>query len=203
MANGQRLTPPLTSRGLFEVQEPFELDKKKIYEVVAIREFDDLWAEHADIFATYYEPYGLSEEIYNRDVMVEATIVSIKGEDGIHYIPDTFIISYPELGLANYNHVVISASLGALNNTIELSGLMNEISEICSKFIGVKADVKAHIAPIIDVLTTEDAKKLELVRRGYKDVPLTSELKYREQKARNDAIIAAYNQELLNKLGYK
>lgn len=201
MAQGKRITPMITSRGMFEVEAPFELDKKKIYEVVAIREFDDLYSEHIDIFETYYEPVGLAEDIYKRDAKLGAAIISIRGEDGIHYIPDTFIISYPELGMANYYHAVMSVSLGPINRDVNLKGLQAEIASICSKFLGVKATVKLHSAPLQYVLSNTEAKKLEQVRRGMIDVPDTAELRYQNEKRKNDAIVAANNRELLRRFG--
>lgn len=203
MAQGNRVTPMINSRGMFEVESPYELDKKKIYEVVAIREFDDLYAEHINIFETYYEPYGLSEDIYTRDAKLGAAIISIRGEDGVHYIPDTYIVSYPELGMANYYHAVLSISLGPVNRTVNLKGLQGELASICSKFLGVNATVKLHTAPLTYALTNTEAKQLEQVRRGMIDVPITAELKYQEQKRKNDAIVAANNNELLKRFGVK
>lgn len=197
MAKGRKVTPLLTSKGIFEVDTPFALRAKKVYEVVAIREFDDLWNEHIDVYETYYRPYGLTEADYKRDVSVGAAIVSLLGEDGIHYIPDTYFISYPELGLANYHHVVMSVSLGAMNKNHNVAGLKKEIEELCSKYVGVKAVCRIHTAPVKEAMTQDEAKRVETLRQGNINIPESTTLQLRNEKSKNDAIVANTNRLLL------
>lgn len=199
MANGVRITPTINTQGLFEVQSPFNLGTKRIYEVIAIREFPDLWAENIDVFQEYYEPHGLEESIYQRDKKLGAAIITLQGEEGVVYIPDTFIVSYPDLGLANYRHVVLSVSLGPMHTSKDLSGLMREIAGVCSKFVGVNAKVKQHTAPIREALTNDEAKQLEKVREGMKNIPVTAELQHLEQLRKNQAIVQQINAALITR----
>lgn len=199
MANGVKITPNINSKGIFEVQEPFKLNGKRVYEVIAIREFPDLWREDVDIYSEYYEEYELPESIYERDKKVGAAIVTLQGEDGLVYVPDTFIISYPDLGLANYKHVVLSVSLGPIHISKNMSGLQKEIEGVCSKFLGVNAKVKIHTAPIKDAMTAEEAKQLEKVREGMINVPVTAELQHLEELRLKNAIVKQINEGLLTK----
>lgn len=199
MANGVKITPNLNTKGIFEVERPFRLNNKRVYEVIAIREFPDLWQYDVDIYQEYYEPHGLTVDIYNRDKQVGAAIVTLQGEDGIIYIPDTFIISYPDLGLANYKHVVMSVSLGPIHTSHNLTGLQQELAGVCSKFLGVNAVVKIHTAPVRDAMTKEEAAQLERVRQGMKDVPITAELQHLEELRLKNAIIQQINQGLLTR----
>ena len=62
MANGVRITPTINTVGVFKVEKPFFVESKRVYEVVAIREFDDIWLQGGDVYEEYYKPNGLSEE---------------------------------------------------------------------------------------------------------------------------------------------
>lgn len=196
MAIGVRITPPISAKGVFKIHKPFRIRDNKVYEVIAIREFSDLWAEHVDIFAMYYEPVGLTDKEYRRDAEIGAAIITLKGEDGVVYIPDTYIESYPELGLADYQHVVLSVSLGPIARKQNLDGLMNDIAQLVSKHIGVKGKVQIHVAPLHDTLTQQQAKKLEQVRKGHIDVPVSDALRYRETSNKNAHLVDAINQTL-------
>lgn len=199
MANGQRVTPALNSRGLFEVDHPFRLREKQVYEVIAIREFPDFWAEHVDVFETYYEPYGLTEKDYERDRVAGAAIVSLLGEEGVLFIPDTYILSYPELGYADYQHVVLSVSLGALHRKRNLSGLKKEVGELISGYLGIKPNVNIHVGPVKEQLTLQEAQTLESVRKGTITHANTAELQARKARAQRDAIASNVNANLLKR----
>lgn len=197
MANGNRVTPPINSKGLFEVETPFRLNPKAVYEVIAIREMADLWAEHADIYGAYYEPYGLERSVYERDVTAGAAIISIVGYDGVHYIPDTFIVSYPELGIADYEHVVLAVSLGPIHKQMNLDALMKDIAQLCSRHLGIEAKVTAATAPLTNVLTTEEAAEVERIRKGLVEVPVSDYNKWQSEKQKRVAMTQANNARLL------
>lgn len=196
MANGKRVTPSINSKGIFEIESPYVINTKGVYEVIAIREFPDLWAEHVDIYTDYYKTVGLEESIYDRDVKAKAAIVTLLGEEGVIHIPDTFIISYPELGIADYLHVVLSVNMGAIHRSRNLKALQEDIAQLCSKHLGVKAQVKAHSAPLKDVLTLDEAKELEKTRRGLIDVPDSDHNKYLEERQKRIATNRANNERL-------
>lgn len=193
----RKITPQLNSKGLFEVRQPFQIKTTMVYEVIAIREFPDLWSEHIDIFEKYYEPEGLTQEDYQRDVKLNAAIVSLKCIDGIIYVPDTYIVSYPNLNVADYKHIVLGISLGPIPNNHNLTGLVKDIEELVSTFLGVKPKVTTHVAPMRDALTTSEAKQLEKIRKGNVEVPKTAELKYREARNSQAAYKEALNQRIL------
>lgn len=199
MANGVRITPNINTQGIFEVEAPYRINPKRVYEVLAIREFPDLWADNIDVYEAYYEPVGLDERTYDRDKKLGAAIITLSSEDGVIYIPDTFIISYPDLGLANYAHTVISLSLGPILKTTNLNGLIKELEGMCSRFLGVNAKGKRHVAPVRDAITADEAKQLEKVRQGMKNVPITAELNHLNQLRQNQAIVQQINNALLTK----
>lgn len=199
MANGVRITPVINCKGLFEVEKPFRLNPKKVYEVVAIREFADLWVEHVDVKELYYLRNGLSEDIYNRDVKLGAAIITLKGEDGIFYIPDTYIVKFPELGIADYHHAILSISLGAVPRRLNLDGVKAEIAQVVSKLLGVTPEVRVHVGETKDAITRQQAAKLEQIRLGNISVDNSHALKNRRLERERVEAIRAYNQEVQKK----
>ena len=197
MANGVRITPTINTVGVFKVEKPFFVESKRVYEVVAIREFDDIWLQGGDVYEEYYKPNGLSEEIYERDVKLGATIVTLKSKVGNVYIPDTFIESFPKLGYLNYKHVILSVDIGAVSDDINLDALIADLKELASKHVGVTAKVKKHTAPTTNALTRDEVKSLEKQRQGLRDVPESKELLYQETKRKLDMMNAANNAKLV------
>lgn len=197
MANGNKITPTINSTGLFKVEKPFVVDMKRIYEVTAIREFDDFWVNGVDIYTEYYKPVGLSEDIYKRDVAAGAAIITLKSELGSVYVPDTFIISYPEMGYQNYKHVVLSVSLGALSDDQNIEALLKDIRELCAKHIGVEGTVQKHSAPLQSALTRSEVDSMEKVRDGLKSVPQSNALKLKQAQERLAAMTAINNNRLV------
>lgn len=197
MANGVRITPTINTVGVFKVERPFFVESKRVYEVVAIREFDDIWLHGGDVYEEYYKPNGLSEEIYERDVKLGATIVTLKSKVGNVYIPDTFIESFPKLGYLNYKHVILSVDIGAVSDDINLDALITDLKELASKHVGVTAKVKKHTAPTTNALTRDEVKSLEKQRQGLRDVPESKELLYQETKRKLDMMNAANNAKLV------
>ena len=196
MATIKRITPPIGAMGVFTVRTPYRVKANKSYEVIAIREFRDLWAEHVNIQHLYYESVGLGETEYKRDADLGAAIITLKGDEGMVYVPDTYIESYPVLGLADYHHVVLSVSLGPIAKNKNLQGLQNEINQVVSKFLGVPGKTMIHVAPTSDVITQTQAKKLEQVRKGHIDVPVSDHLKLRQEQNLRQHTLAALNQEI-------
>ena len=197
MANCLIINHKINTVGVFKVEKPFFVESKRVYEVVAIREFDDIWLQGGDVYEEYYKPNGLSEEIYERDVKLGATIVTLKSKVGNVYIPDTFIESFPKLGYLNYKHVILSVDIGAVSDEINLDALIADLKELASKHVGVIAKVKKHTAPTTNALTRDEVKSLEKQRQGLRDVPESKELLYQETKRKLDMMNAANNAKLV------
>lgn len=200
MANGIKVTPTINSKGLFSVQSPFRVNPKKIYEVVAIRELEDLYNDHIDIYQYYYKPFKIDEETCKKDIKNNVAIITLKGEDGLLFIPDTYIISYPDLGTADYRAFVVSIDLGMLNKNFSFEGLKEDIAELVSLELGIKPKVSIHERPFKNVLSQDDALRLEESRKGLKKIPETYANKYEKMKDINSAIIANNNAKLLKLL---
>lgn len=169
-------TPPLLTKGRYTVSAPFTVSPTSIYTCVAIRSFADIYQLGFDVYETYYEPMGLvngtNMGTYTFDFNVERNkqpnIITLRSEDGTFlYIPDTYITSFPDMGDVLYNHIVLSVSLGALPDYLDLSSLKAGIQSLTAQHFGVaSAVVSEHRSPSTNNPTRTQHETLEAARLG-------------------------------------
>lgn len=160
-----KLTPPLLAKGRYTVNAPFSVKESSIYTCIALRKFEDIVELGEDVYETYYQPFGLARSVFQSDQRIGAVIVTLQDPYGeVLYIPDTYILSYPNMGDITYQHVVVSVSMGPLPNYLPLDYLKQQMSAIASDIIGVDAMVKEHVAPTIGAVTPTQHEIMEAAR---------------------------------------
>lgn len=160
-----RVTPSLGLTGRFTCRPPYVLEPAMIYEVIAIRKFEDLLVLGRDVYAEYYEPAGLSKADYSNDNREGASIVTfVDTNEQYIYIPDTYITSMPSMDNVPYQHVVLSLSLGPFPEYVDLSHLIESVKSTAEGVIGVVATPGVHIAPTRNVITSAQHEGLEVAR---------------------------------------
>lgn len=158
-------TPPLLTRGRYELKMPWQADPTKIYVCHAIRSFKDLYEKEIDVYSEFYEPRGVSDTDFITDAEALANIVTLISEDEeIIYVPDTYIVSFPDMGNYQYAHMVVSASMGPLPDYLDLTYLKQQISNLISDVIGASPEVVEHRAPHAGVITPAQHETLEAAR---------------------------------------
>lgn len=160
-------TPPYKVTGLWKLQKPWSCNPVHVYTCIAIRKFDEIILDQGDVFRDFYYPVGLSYTTFENDRDAGASIVTILSEHGeeIH-VPDTFIISYPEVNLADYHHIVLSASLGPLPSKADLTNVKTKVATLLESVVGKKPEIKVHSAPLTNAITVKQAKQAEEVRQA-------------------------------------
>ena len=158
-------TPPIYAKGRYQLNTPYSLDDLVLHTCIAIRSFGDIYEQGKDVFTLYYEPHGLTEEDVANDEKLRANIITLMSEDDdVIYVPDTYILSYPDMGTINYQHLVVSASLGAVPETLPLEFLQNQIHSTVLSVLGIESEVNIHKAPSVNVISPEDHEVLEVAR---------------------------------------
>lgn len=205
-----RITPPIDASGLFVLLPPFTTIPGVTYTVKAIRTFDDIYRLNVDVFKNYYEPKGLSEAIFNADVAAGALMITLMANEiglelspsdpnTIIYVPDTYISHFPDGNDVPYSHIVLSASLGALPDYLDLSDIMSQIGTDISEKIGVTPIVNINKAKLNGVVPTADHIAFEIGREAaitnrntkytqYYDL----DVKYQALKDQYDTLEASY-----------
>jgi len=140
-------TPPLNACGHWTVSSPFFISSSVIYTCKAIRSFADLKALKVDPFTEYYLLQGISRAVYEQDAINLANIITLASDTlPTVYIPDTYILSYPDVTTIPYRHLVLSISLGAVPDTLVLDDLKTKLKDLTLNSIGIQSTVKEHQA---------------------------------------------------------
>lgn len=175
-----RITPSINTKGLFELRSPWQAGEGRIYQVLAIRAFDDIYRMGIDVYRTYYKPMGLIDKIlepteipqtelnFEAEIRENVHIVTLLGDDGQYvYVPDSYIVSYPRNDTIPYQHVVLSVSLGALAEDVDISPIQEEVTELIRARFGI-ADplVQLHVAQSDLAVTPEQHYELTEARVG-------------------------------------
>lgn len=160
-------TPPFKASGLWELRSPWRCNGTQIYTCIAIRKFEEILLDQGDIYRDYYYPKGLSYGVYESDKELGASIVTILSEFGEEIdVPDTYITKYPQVNLADYHHVILSASLGPLPTKADLTQVRSKMAEVLEAVVGKKPTIKLHSAPVTTAITSKQAKQAEAVRQA-------------------------------------
>lgn len=160
------LYPAIGASGIYTLSSPFETRPATSYSCKAVRSFDDLLRMGDDVFKLYYEPYGLTESDYITDYNNKVALVTIIADEiGLElspsdpktliYVPSSYIISFPDGNNVPYSIIVLSASLGALPDYLDLSNVLSDVGDIISEKIGVVPEVKIHKALSSGIITSE------------------------------------------------
>lgn len=168
-------TPPLLIRGRFTLKMPWVAVPTKLYTVIAIRQFKDIYDAGIDVYSQYYQPMGLTDGApygaetfsFQSEVSQLANIVTLYADDGeTIFVPDTWILKYPDSGDVKYSHVVLSLSAGAVPDYLDFSALKTMLANLVAQTTGVVVTVNEHRAPSTTQPTAAEHEVLEAARIG-------------------------------------
>lgn len=183
-----RLTPPLGLRGIYELELPYKALKGKIYKCEAIRSFSDIVGLEIAIFETFYEPYGVSFEVYKQDLDVNAHIVTLKSEADIIHLPDTFIKVIPYTGSDTYKQHILGIDLGPISSDIPLDHLKEALGEQLIDTLGFLPDVEIFLTDYNDALTEQQLERIKDIRENMKGNNNTIWGQLKEAKKENELL---------------
>jgi hypothetical protein len=180
-----RVTPPIGSEGLFQLRLPFTVNPNLSYRVGGLEEFSELTGRGFDVFKEVYDKAGLTQQNYQDDlaagaVLVTLTNVSVKPV----FVPDTYVDSYPNMGVVAHNWVVATASCGMLPATYDTTRLTQAIQQAVADDIGVSPTVTIAVAPTTDAVTQTQAAAASAARLAAiknNSTPYAQILKLQEQ----------------------
>lgn len=173
-----RRTPPPECVGRYELVEPWLASSAKVYTCKAVRSFQDLRVKNLDPYTYAYKPFGADKALAQADESEGAYIVTLIADDGeTIYVPDTRIVSYPNMGDYHYRRTVLSVDLGAIPDNISLDWLIAKIKEETTGIVGIDPTVKIHETEIRDAMTPEAHERAEAARMANKQNQVTTKAK--------------------------
>lgn len=165
----QQLIPDIGSAGNFSFKAPFD---KKIptdinYTCQSIRKISELTALNEDVLTTHYLNNGLSSVDFNRDRELNVSIISLQSELGAwFYIPATYLASYPNINGVLYTRTMLGVNLGAIPDTLDLSGVHTSISNIIYDLLGVNVDIQTVAISQSAIVPYDTHDKVEAIRKA-------------------------------------
>lgn len=159
-----RKTPPLGLRGIYTLELPFTPLPKKLYTCEAIRSFKDIVNMEIDIFDVFYEPYGISYEVFEEDDKLNTHIVTLKSEVDTIHLPDTFITQLPYTGSDDYKVHILGIDLGPLPKSTGLDNVRTTLSDTLTTLLGYEPQVDLFVTDYNDALTEDEILRIEVLR---------------------------------------
>jgi len=160
-----RVTPPPGASGLFQLRLPFEAKSTLSYTVGALRSFDEMISQGDDPLKMVYTPNQLTEADYAADVEAGAYVITLMNPTQKPlYVPDTYIVSYPNMGTVPHSEVVLCVPLGILPDTYDLTRAIQACQNAVEDDCGITTVVTAATIPTVDAITQAQAVAAQAAR---------------------------------------
>ena len=178
-------TPQMYARGSYELKNPWVASANKVFTCIASRSFEDIYKQGEDVYKTYYQNYILdgstvNGQVFNFDEEAQSlpNICTLRSEENeIIYVPDTYILSFPNTTLVPYSNVVLGLSLGPLPDEMDLISINAVLVDNIKKYFGITAEVTTMRIPTSTNPTPEEHEQWEESRKG----AITSAVSVEEQ----------------------
>jgi hypothetical protein len=161
------LIPSIGTSGIFQLQAPFaaHLVAGAPYTCMAVRRLADIIQLGFDPYEQVYQPYGLTQDIYNANVLSDVCIVSLQSSSGVWlYVPSSYILSYPDMGGVPYTSLVLGVSLGPIPNHLNLAALKQRIIDDVKDFVGITATVTTVAVSETEMIAQATSTAIEAAR---------------------------------------
>lgn len=194
--------PNIGARGDWKLSLPFVTAKDVVHTCIAIRYLTELLREGVDPYAKYYSDHDIPRNQYEDDLANNGAIVTLVSELEVRIdVPTSYILSYPDENIVPYSHVVLSISLGAIPDELNLTFLKQQIVLAANEVAGLNAEVKEHVIPTTGLITRARHEVMEQLRQAKITNRVTDRVRVKQlqdQLAQERAIRATLEQVVIN-----
>lgn len=172
-------TPPIYAKGRWILRLPFIANPNKIYTCIAVRSFADVYKLGQDVYRVFYLTMGVTDGgaiaglpfNFIAEQQLKPNIITLQADDGeTIYVPDTFIQRFPDMGDVKYSHLVLSVSLSAVPDYLNLEEVKDAVAQTIASRFGFVPQVREHRAPSTDNPTPEQHEAIEAARLASLDL---------------------------------
>lgn len=161
------LVPKRGDRGIYTLKAPYQaLVAAGIeYSCESIRSFAEIIEGGGEPFELYYQPRGLTYNKYEEDVLLQASIVTLRSSQGQWVdVPSTYIAGVPNPNGVPYHAVLLGISLGAIPVGLKLDSIKATISNVVRDYLGVNSKVEELVVSDTKAISMTDHDSLEVAR---------------------------------------
>lgn len=135
--------PSIGDRGFYSLAAPFELRPGSIHTCKAIRKISDLHSDNVDVFERFYQPKGLTKDIFEEDQGRDAAIISLHEDSGAWVeVPSRYLLGYPNMSGIPYKEFGFAIGLPAFPVDTDFSNLEQLLKDAVMQTMGVECTVK-------------------------------------------------------------
>lgn len=172
-------TPPIFAKGRWVLKLPFIANPTKLYTCIAIRSFADVYKLGTDVYRVHYLTMGVADGVtvsgnpfnFVAERLNNPNIITLQADDGeTIYVPDTFILRFPDMGDVKYSHLVLSVSVGAVPDYLDMGELKDAVAQAVASRMGFVPTVREHRAPSTDNPTPAQHEAIEAARLASLDL---------------------------------
>lgn len=137
--NITRFTPEIGLRGTYTLLAPYnEAIGIAIYTCQAIQSISSLKAQGIDVYATYYEPFGVELESFETDEERDASIITLLSDSGTqHFFPVGYLESYPNMNGIPYRATHFYVHLPPSPLDYDFTLLKDALEQTVKSYLGV------------------------------------------------------------------
>lgn len=161
------ITPDIGSSGKYTYKAPYDTlgNNQTEFRCMSIKTLVDCISSGEDPFKKYYEPYKLTQQDYKKDLLEGASIIGLQSTVGQWlYIPNSYLLSFPDVSGVRYVTMVLAANIGAIPETMNLDILISEIEDVVMSRLGITPEVRPVITSQPALIGYADHSKMENAR---------------------------------------
>lgn len=163
------IIPEIDATGKYKFKAPFDSlgNDQTEFTCMSIRRLTDLLSSGENPYKKYYQPYGIIESDYDADVANNVSIIGLQSTMGSWlYIPNSYLLSYPDVSGVRYVLMVLGVHVGAIAETTNLEPIMGEIDDLIFSRLGIRAEIKPVIVSQPSLVGYDDHEVIEQVRKN-------------------------------------
>lgn len=200
--------PSVGTEAYFSFKEPYSLYiknkfnintlsiKLKVISIISMR--DMIRVDLRDPFTEIYEPAGLSEVDYKRDLTDNIYLVSfsLKTCDGVERyfrLPLNYISEISNLSTVEYSDRILMIDLGHLPKSMNLDPLFADLSDFVATRVGVEPEIKDVSVGEVLMLDQFSHETRETVRQNTVTVHKTLAVQLEEITIKHDQLLNRLN----------
>lgn len=164
------MLPMLGAAGIYKLKAPFDADllTNTQYTCVAIRKLVEIVAGGGDPFTDYYVPKSLDKSVYSTDLANDISIVTLQAADNsMVFVPSSYLAAYPDGGGVPYRVMLLSANIGAVPDSLDLTPIQQKIQDDVAGILGIQGvTVRVSAISNVTLLDTQTAQATESARQA-------------------------------------
>lgn len=188
------IVPRVGLSGQFLIKPPFNfsLSNELEYTVIAVTSVSGMLAEGKDPWKVY-QAVGASEAVFEADRSANRTIMTLQSGHGETYvIPTSAVQMLPVADGVRYVSSSLMVLLGALPETHDLTGLMEDVRDLIESRLGIASAVEALVTSAPTIVSHDEHAAIEVARDAKITERLTGAARLAEAQRNFDLLQARY-----------